>query len=169
MTAVITTRPSDIATSKINEGANYVPRHLLTMSCNQSLPTSHSHQSPPVRHLMSRDIVDKMDSDIGCFWAGSASRQVMVAPSPPASRPAPPGGPRSALDPAAGSLRLRFVCERMGGLDILVSRCNLVLLNRGRLCPSIASTHSRLGCGGGRPKRMLGLIPQDQLVKRRKR
>jgi hypothetical protein len=36
LTAVITSRASDMAHLRAKEGANYVPRHLLTMSCNQS-------------------------------------------------------------------------------------------------------------------------------------
>ena len=36
MTAVITSRAIDMAHLRAKEGANYVPRHLLTMSCNQS-------------------------------------------------------------------------------------------------------------------------------------
>jgi hypothetical protein len=37
VTAVITSRAIDMAHLRAKEGANYVPRHLLTMSCNQSL------------------------------------------------------------------------------------------------------------------------------------
>jgi hypothetical protein len=33
---VITSRAIDMAHLRAKEGANYVPRHLLTMSCNQS-------------------------------------------------------------------------------------------------------------------------------------
>ena len=36
VTAVITSRAIDMAHLRAKEGANYVPRHLLTMSCNQS-------------------------------------------------------------------------------------------------------------------------------------
>jgi hypothetical protein len=38
LTAVITSRAIDMGHPQVKEGANYVPRHLLTMSCNQSLP-----------------------------------------------------------------------------------------------------------------------------------
>src|SRR5687767_14449765 len=38
VTAVITSRAIDMAHLRAKEGANYVPRHLLTMSCNQSPP-----------------------------------------------------------------------------------------------------------------------------------
>src|SRR5512132_3779679 len=37
VTAVITSRAIDMAHLRAKEGANYVPRHLLTMSCNQSV------------------------------------------------------------------------------------------------------------------------------------
>jgi hypothetical protein len=33
---VITSRAIDMTHLRAKEGANYVPRHLLTMSCNQS-------------------------------------------------------------------------------------------------------------------------------------
>ena len=36
VTAVITSRAIDMAHLRAKESANYVPRHLLTMSCNQS-------------------------------------------------------------------------------------------------------------------------------------
>jgi hypothetical protein len=35
---VITSRAIDMAHLRAKEGANYVPRHLLTISCNQSPP-----------------------------------------------------------------------------------------------------------------------------------
>src|SRR5829696_1710119 len=38
VTAVITSRAIDMAHLRVNEGANYVPRQVLTMSCNQSPP-----------------------------------------------------------------------------------------------------------------------------------
>src|SRR5215212_8591211 len=44
VTAVITSRAIDMAHLRAKEGANYVPRHLLTMSCNQS-PSPAPHRS----------------------------------------------------------------------------------------------------------------------------
>src|SRR5215207_11489500 len=53
VTAVITSRAIDMAHLRVKEGANYVPRHLLTMSCNQSPsgalipPAERSHTPSP--------------------------------------------------------------------------------------------------------------------------
>src|SRR5829696_1197385 len=38
VTAVITSRAIDMAHLRVKEGANYVPRQVLTISCNQSPP-----------------------------------------------------------------------------------------------------------------------------------
>src|SRR5829696_5507547 len=51
VTAVITSRAIDMAHLRVKEGANYVPRQVLTMSCNQSLPGA-QHMVPLRLRLM---------------------------------------------------------------------------------------------------------------------
>src|SRR5215218_8077773 len=58
VTAVITSRAIDMAHLRAKEGANYVPRHLLTMSCNQSprgAPSERQFHPSTVHHETSFD------------------------------------------------------------------------------------------------------------------
>jgi hypothetical protein len=63
VTAVITSRAIDMAHLRVKEGANYVPRHLLTMSCNQSPPGA------PVFSLVKAFFSRLVSIHVGCRWA----------------------------------------------------------------------------------------------------
>src|SRR5215203_6477034 len=76
VTAVITSRAIDMAHLRVKEGANYVPRQVLTMSCNQS-PSSAPHISPRQRVSASSGQADWPSS--GPTWAPEPSRESVSA------------------------------------------------------------------------------------------
>jgi hypothetical protein len=74
---VITSRAIDMAHLRAKEGANYVPRHLLTMSCNQS-PSPAPCDVSGHRWQVSRDI----DAFLGVFGIPAAVARLGEAPIP---------------------------------------------------------------------------------------
>jgi hypothetical protein len=78
VTAVITSRAIDMAHLRAKEGANYVPRHLLTMSCNQSPLAPHcstwSAAGPQNVHVRLGEPVSREFHERGSEPAGSGPR-----------------------------------------------------------------------------------------------